>query len=152
MLRPPLEIIKTSVDSRVAAGVHLVTVRNRVLFFADTTVNIAPDAGTLAEIAILTARLARDFDMEPRIAMLSFSDFGSVRNDRTEVGRRAVEIVREREPGLLIDGEMRASTALVADVFEPQLSFQSPARGGQRADLPNLEAGNIGIQAGATTG
>ena len=55
--------------------------------------------------------------------MLSFSDFGSVRNDRTEVGRRAVEIVREREPGLLIDGEMRASTALVADVLNSNYPF-----------------------------
>ncbi|MEP6774611.1 MAG: phosphate acyltransferase, partial [Chloroflexota bacterium] len=146
VLRPPLEIIKTSIDSRVAAGVHLVTVRNRVLFFADTTVNIAPDAGTLAEIAILTAKLARDFDVVPRVALLSFSDFGSVRNDRTELARRAVEIVREREPGLLIDGEMRASTALVADVLNHNYPFNRLQEAANVLIFPNLEAGNIGYK------
>ena len=108
VLRPPLEIRKTSIDSRVAAGVHLVTVRNRVLFFADTTVNIAPDAGTLAEIAILTATLARDFDVVPRVALLSCSDFGSVRTDRTAVARRAVGVARGRGPGRGSGGEERA--------------------------------------------
>ena len=96
VLRPALQTCRVQrADCKVAAGVHMVTTRNRVLFFADTTVNIDPDSEKLAEIAILTARLARDFDVEPRIAMLSFSDFGSVRNARTEVVRHAVEIVRD---------------------------------------------------------
>lgn len=143
VLRPALQIIKTAPDCQVAAGVHLVTTHNRVLFFADTTVNIDPDAQTLAEVAILTARLARDFDIEPRIAMLSFSDFGSVRNKRTEVVRQAVQIVREREPGLAIDGEMRANTALVAEILNGTYPFNHLQEEANVLIFPSLEAGNI---------
>jgi malate dehydrogenase (oxaloacetate-decarboxylating)(NADP+) len=143
VLRPPLQIIKTAPDCKVAAGVHLVTMRNKVLFFADTTVNIDPDAETLAQVAILTARLARDFDVEPRIAMLSFSDFGSVRNARTETVRRAVELVREREPDLSIDGEMRANTALVEEILNTTYPFNRLQKEANVLIFPNLEAGNI---------
>jgi malate dehydrogenase (oxaloacetate-decarboxylating)(NADP+) len=143
VLRPALQLVGTAADCKVAAGVHLVTTRNRVLFFADTTVNIDPDSETLAEIAILAARLARDFDVEPRIAMLSFSDFGSVRNARTEVVRRAVEIVRAREPGLVIDGEMRANTALVGEILNGTYPFNRLREEANVLIFPNLEAGNI---------
>jgi malate dehydrogenase (oxaloacetate-decarboxylating)(NADP+) len=146
VLRPHLKFIKSSDESMLAAGLNMVSVGNGLLFFADTTVNIAPDAETLAEIAILTARLAVNFDVEPRIAMVSFSDFGSVRNDRTEVVRRAVEIVREREPDLLIDGEMRASTALAADVLNHNYPFNRLQEAANVLIFPNLEAGNIGYK------
>ncbi len=143
MLRPPLQIIKTAPDCLVAAGVYMVTTRNRVLFFADTTVNIDLDAEKLAEVAIMTARLARDFDIEPRVAMLSFSDFGSVRHPHTEIVRNAVEIVREREPGLAIDGEMRANTALVEEILNGTYPFNRLQKEANVLIFPNLEAGNI---------
>jgi malate dehydrogenase (oxaloacetate-decarboxylating)(NADP+) len=143
MLRPPLQIIKTAPDCLVAAGVYMVTTRDHVLFFADTTVNIELTAETLAEVAILTARLARDFDIEPRVAMLSFSDFGSVRNGRTETVRQAVEIVREREPGLVIDGEMRANTALVEEILNGTYPFNRLKKKANVLIFPSLEAGNI---------
>jgi malate dehydrogenase (oxaloacetate-decarboxylating)(NADP+) len=142
-LRPALQVIKTAPDCLIAAGVYMVTTRDRVLFFADTTVNIDLDAQRLAEVAILTARLARDFDIEPRIAMLSFSDFGSVRHPRTDVVRQAVEIVREREPDLTIDGEMRANTALVEEIMNNTYPFNRLQKEANVLIFPNLEAGNI---------
>jgi malate dehydrogenase (oxaloacetate-decarboxylating)(NADP+) len=146
VLRPPLEIIKTAPDCLVAAGVYMVTTRNRVLFFADTTVNVDLDAEKLAEVAILTARLARDFDVEPRVAMLSYSDFGSVRNSRTEVLREAVDIVRRREPELIIDGEMRANTALDVEILNGTYPFNLLQEEANVLIFPNLEAGNIAFR------
>jgi len=84
-----------------------------VVFFADTTVNIDPNAEQLAEIAILTADTVKQLDIEPRIALLSFSNFGSSRHPRSDKVARATEIVKERRPDLIIDGEMQADTALV---------------------------------------
>jgi malate dehydrogenase (oxaloacetate-decarboxylating)(NADP+) len=143
VLRPPLQIIKTCPDCNIAAGVYMVTTKNRVLFFADATVNIEMDAEKLAEIAILTARLAQDFNLEPRIAMLSFSNFGSVRHPRTEMVRQAVEIVRRRQPKLIIDGEMQADTALVTEFLEGMYSFNRLHQEANVLIFPNLEAGNI---------
>ena len=143
VLRPLLQVIKTCSDCKVAAGVYLVTTRNRVLFFADATVNIEMSAEKLAEVAILTARLVRDFNMEPRIAMLSFSNFGSVRHPRTEMVRQAVEIVRMREPDLIIDGEMQADTALVEEILNGDYPFNRLQKEADVLIFPNLEAGNI---------
>ena len=143
VLRPPLQIIKTAPGSTIAAGVYLVTVHNRVLFFADATVNIELDAGQLAEVAILTARLARDFDVEPRVALLSFSNFGSARHPRSDLVAEAVEIVRRREPGLRVDGEMQADTALVQETLNQTYPFNKLKQEANVLIFPNLEAGNI---------
>jgi len=145
-LRPPLQVIRTAPDTRTAAGVYLVATRHHVLFFADTTVNIDPEPETLAEIAILTARLARTFEIQPRIAMLSFSNFGSVRHPRADKVRRAVEILRRREPDMHVDGEMQANTALVEQILNRTYPFN---RLGAQANIlifPSLEAGNIGYK------
>jgi len=143
VLRPLLQVIKTRPDCKIAAGVYLVTTKDRVLLFADATVNVETDAEKLAEIAILTARLARDFDIEPRIAMLSYSDFGSVRHARTERVRRAVELVREREPNLIVDGEMQADTALVEEILNGGYPFNRLKKPANILIFPNLESGNI---------
>ncbi len=142
-LRPPLQIIKTAPDCSIAAGVYLVTLHNHVLFFADATVNIELDADKLAEVAILTARLARDFDVEPRVAMLSFSNFGSARHPRSEMVAQAVDIVHQREPGLRVDGEMQADTALVGDTLNQTYPFNKLKTEANVLIFPNLEAGNI---------
>ncbi len=142
-LRPPLQVVKTAPGCRVAAGVYLVTTRQRAFFFADTTVNIDPDAEKLAEVAILTARLAREFDIEPRIAMLSFSDFGSARHPRARIVQEAVEVVRERAPDLTIDGEMQADTAVVEEVLNGTYPFNRLKQPANVLIFPNLEAGNI---------
>lgn len=140
-LRPPMQIIRT--EAATAAGVCIMMTRNRVLFFADTTVNIDPDAENLAEIAILTAQLARDFGVEPRVAMLSYSNFGSVRNTRTEKVRQAVEILSEREPDLVVDGDMQADTALCEDILRSIYPFSRLQREANVLIFPSLEAGNI---------
>jgi malate dehydrogenase (oxaloacetate-decarboxylating)(NADP+) len=92
---------------------------------------------------MLTALLARDFDIEPRIGMLSFANFGSVRHPRTEVIREAIELVRRREPGLVIDGEMQANTALVDEVLNGLYPFNRLQKSANVLVFPNLEAGNI---------
>ncbi len=145
-LRPPLQIIRTAPEWTTAAGVYMVTLRNRVLFFADTTINIDPDAEKLAEIAILTARLATHFDIEPSIAMLSYSNFGSVRDSHTDKVRRAVEIVRRRAPQFDVDGEMQADTALVPELLKGTYPFSALRRPPNVLIFPNLEAGNIGYK------
>ncbi len=142
-LRPPLEIIRTVPGTTIAAGVYLVTTRNSVLFFADATVNIELDAVKLAEIAIRTARLAQDFDIEPRIAMLSFSNFGSVRHPHTEMVREAVEIVRQRRPDLIIDGEMQANTALSEEILNRTYPFNRLRQAANVLIFPSMEAANI---------
>lgn len=145
-LRPILEIIKTCPDCKTIAGVYLVTTKDRVLLFADATVNVETDAEKLAEIAILTARLARNFDLEPRIAMLSYSDFGSVRHPRTERVRQAVELVRKRDPNLVIDGEMQADTALLSEILNGGYPFNRLQEPANILIFPNLESGNIGYK------
>lgn len=142
-LRPILQVIKTCPDCKTIAGAYLITMRNRVLLFADATVNVETDAEKLAEIAVLTARLAKDFDIEPRIAMLSYSDFGGVRHARTERVRQAVEFVRKRAPGLIVDGEMQADTALLPEILNNGYPFNRLKEPANVLIFPNLESGNI---------
>jgi malate dehydrogenase (oxaloacetate-decarboxylating)(NADP+) len=146
-LRPPLQIIKTKVarqmPSAIAAGVYMVTLKNKVVFFADATVNIEPSAEELAEIAILTCELAQRFHVQPRVAMLSFSNFGSVRHPKAELVRQAVEIVRQQAPELIIDGEMQADTALVPEILNETYPFNALQGEANVLIFPNLESGNI---------
>jgi malate dehydrogenase (oxaloacetate-decarboxylating)(NADP+) len=145
-LRPPLQIIRTAPGTRTAAGVYLVATRHQVLFFADIAVNIDPDPDTLAEIALLTAHLAQSFEIEPRIAMLSFSNFGSVRHPRAEKVRQAVAILRQREPDLYVDGEMQVNTALVEEILNGTYPFNRLGAEANILIFPSLEAGNIGYK------
>jgi malate dehydrogenase (oxaloacetate-decarboxylating)(NADP+) len=144
VIRPALQTIAVKKGFRKVAGVYvLLTLKGDMYFLADATVNIEPGAEDLAEIAILAAEAARRFDQTPRVAMLSFSNFGSSRHPLSEKVKRAVEIVRQREPGLLVDGEMQADTAVTPEILESVYPF-SPMKGGANVLIfPNLEAGNI---------
>jgi malate dehydrogenase (oxaloacetate-decarboxylating)(NADP+) len=129
--RPVFQVLGTAEGVDRAAGVHMVALPNReLLFFADTTVNIDPDANTLAEIALLVADYAESLGVKPRIAMLSFSNFGSAPHPESEKARDAVEIVRSRRPGVEIDGEVQADVAvneaLLRDVY-PFSNLSAPA-------------------------
>jgi malate dehydrogenase (oxaloacetate-decarboxylating)(NADP+) len=111
-LRPCLQVVGAAEGGRVA-GLYMLALPDReLLFFADTTVNIEPDAPALAEIALQTAKFVRDLGIEPRVAMVSFSNFGSTAHEESVRVARAVELVREADPELEIDGEMQADTAL----------------------------------------
>ncbi|RKD88017.1 NADP-dependent malic enzyme [Halopiger aswanensis] len=144
-LRPPLQVIGTGEDT--AAGVYLLTVNNRVVFIADATVNQDPDAETLAEITRHTAALARRFDVEPRAAMLSYSDFGSVDNERTRKPREAARLLQDDvEVDFPVDGEMQADTAVVEDILEGTYGFSELDKPANVLVFPNLESGNIGYK------
>ncbi len=144
-IRPALQIIGVRPDVHKVAGLYMMVLKDRVLFFADATVNIEPTAEDLAEIALLCAKEVRRFDVEPRIAMLSFSNFGSTRHPLAEKVRQATEIVKNKMPELIIDGEMQADTAVVPEIIDEVYSF-SPLKGNEGANVlifPNLEAGNV---------
>jgi malate dehydrogenase (oxaloacetate-decarboxylating)(NADP+) len=144
VIRPALQVISVREGLHKVSGVYmLITPRGDVYFLADCTVNIEPAAEDLAEIAICTAEMARRFNVWPRVAMLSFSNFGSTRHRFAEKVRRAVDLVREREPWLMIDGEMQADTAVVAGIIEETYPFSTLKGGANVLIFPNLEAGNI---------
>ncbi|WP_435359407.1 NADP-dependent malic enzyme [Haloarchaeobius sp. DFWS5] len=146
-LRPPLQVIGTREDANYAAGVYMLTFKNRVIFCADTTVNQDPDSKVLAEVAEHTAALARRFNVEPRVAMLSYSNFGSVDNPGTRKPRRAAQMLRENPAvDFAVDGEMQADTAVVEEILEGTYDFAEFDEPANVLVFPNLEAGNIGYK------
>ncbi|WP_254545638.1 NADP-dependent malic enzyme [Halomarina pelagica] len=143
-LRPPLQVIGTAADANYAAGVYMLTFKNRVVFCADATVNLAPDEEVLAEIASHTAELARRFNVDPRVAFLSYSDFGSVRNEGTAKPRQAARMLRsDPDVDFPVDGEMQADTAVVEEMLTGTYSFSDLDEPANVLVFPNLEAGNI---------
>jgi malate dehydrogenase (oxaloacetate-decarboxylating)(NADP+) len=144
VIRPALQVISVREGLHKVSGVYmLITPKGDVYFLADCTVNIEPSSEDLAEIAICTAEMARRFNVWPRVAMLSFSNFGSTRHPLAEKIRRAVEIVRKREPWLMIDGEMQADTAVAPGILGETYPFSTLKDGANVLIFPNLEAGNI---------
>ena len=146
-LRPPLQVIGSAEDTETVAGVYMLTFKNRVVFCADTTVNQDPDAETLAEITRHTADLARRFNVEPRAAMLSYSNFGSVDNEGTRRSRDAVGLLHD-DPDIdfPVDGEMQADTAVVEEILEGTYEFSELDEAANVLIFPNLESGNIGYK------
>jgi malate dehydrogenase (oxaloacetate-decarboxylating)(NADP+) len=145
-LRPPLQVIGTDDDADHVAGVYLLTFKNRVVFCADTTVNQHPDADVLAEVTKHTADLARRFNVEPRAAMLSYSNFGSVRNEATDTIREAVSRLHGDGVDFPVDGEMQADTAVVEDILTDTYDFADLDAPANVLIFPNLESGNIGYK------
>jgi malate dehydrogenase (oxaloacetate-decarboxylating)(NADP+) len=146
-LKPPLQVVGTAPDADYVAGVYMLTFKNRVIFCADATVNQDPDADVLAEVAEHTADLARRFNVDPRVAMLSYSNFGSVDNEGTRKPREAARILRERDDvDVPVDGEMQADTAVVEDILRGTYEFSDLENAANVLIFPNLEAGNIGYK------
>ncbi|MFQ5552466.1 MAG: NADP-dependent malic enzyme [Thermoplasmata archaeon] len=142
-LRPALQVLGTKEGVRKVVGLYMITLKDRVLFFADATVNIDPSAEDLAEIAIAAAEAARRFDVHPRVAMLSFSNFGSTRHPLSDKVRQAVGLVRERAPDLEVDGEMQADTAVVYEILETTYPFTRLTGPANVLIFPDLEAANV---------
>jgi malate dehydrogenase (oxaloacetate-decarboxylating)(NADP+) len=142
VIRPALQIFHTRPGARKASGVYLVLVKSRVYFFTDATVNIDPDADTLSEIAILAADFARTLDIEPQVAMLSFSNFGSAPHPQSEKVSKAVELVRQKRPDIPVDGEMQADTAVVPEIVEQRYPF-SRVKDANVLVFPDLNSANI---------
>ena len=146
-LRPPLQVIGTAEDADYAAGVYMLTFKNRVIFCVDATVNQNPDEQVFTEITKHTAELARRFNVEPRAALLSYSDFGSVRNEGTNKVRKAAEELRaDPEVDFPVDGEMQADTAVVEEMLNENYPFSELDEPANILVFPNLEAGNIGYK------
>jgi malate dehydrogenase (oxaloacetate-decarboxylating)(NADP+) len=141
-IRPALQIIATRPDVHKVSGLYVIVTKRDVFLFADTTVNIEPSAEDLAEIALLSAEVAERFGLEPRVAMLSFSNFGSTRHPLTEKVRRATELVKERNPELMVDGEMMADTAVLPELLA-EYPFSTLRQKANVLVFPSLEAGNI---------
>ena len=142
-IRPALEVIPKKEGIQKVAGMYmLITAKGQLYFIADTTVNIEPTAEDLAEIAIMSADTVRSFDIEPRIAMLSFSTFGSSRHPLAAKVAAATELVRQRRPDLVVEGEMMADAAVTPEMLGdyPFCRLTGPAN---VLIAPSLEAGNI---------
>jgi malate dehydrogenase (oxaloacetate-decarboxylating)(NADP+) len=142
-IRPALEVIGPHPRSPLVSGMYMLVFERQVVFCADTTVNIDPTAEQLAQIGYAAARIVRTFGLTPRLAMLSYSNFGSVRNDDTTKMARAAALLRERDPSLMVDGEMQADTALDEHRLRTRYPFSVLTEPANILVFPNLSAGNI---------
>ena len=145
-LRPALQIIGIKDSVTRVAGLHMLFVKDRVFFLADTTVNIEPTPEELAEIAIGAAEVAREFHIEPRVAMLSFSNFGSVKHPFAKKVRRATELVKQRCPGLEIDGEMQVDAAVMPELMQEFFPFSTLKQTANVLVFPELQSANLGYK------
>ncbi|MBI5021860.1 MAG: NADP-dependent malic enzyme [Ignavibacteriales bacterium] len=142
-VRPALQIIGHKEGTDVVAGLYMLIFKNQIIFIADATVNIEPDAKQLAQIAMLTAEKVRQYDVEPRIAMLAFSNFGSTRHPLADKMREAADIVKAKMPSLIIDGEMQADTAVSPEIINEIYPFSSLKGGANVLICPGLTSANI---------
>ncbi|MFW6192169.1 MAG: NADP-dependent malic enzyme [Gemmatimonadota bacterium] len=142
-LRPPLEVIGTGPEKRRVAGLYLMVFEDRLFFFADTTVNIEPTSEQMAEIAAQSADFVQRLGIVPRIAMLSFSNFGSSRHPEATKVRDAVGLVKDQRPDLMVDGEMQADTAVVREILREAYPFSDLKEPANVLIFPKLAAANI---------
>ncbi|MCP5064337.1 MAG: NADP-dependent malic enzyme [Ignavibacteriae bacterium] len=142
-IRPALESIGVEDGAKVVSGMHIVINNRKTFFFADTTVNINPDAETLADIAIRAARTVKEFDIVPKVAMISFSNFGSAKNVHSQKIKNAVEIIKAKEPNLIVDGEMQLDTAVNPEIAGKRFPFSQIKGNANVLIFPNLHSGNI---------
>ena len=143
-IRPALQVIKVRHDVHRVSGLYVILSRKGdLLFLADCTVNIEPSAEDLAEIALCAAGAARRFQVEPRVAMLSFSNFGSTKHPLSDKVRIATELVKQRDPLLTIDGEMMADTAVTPEILEEHYPFSNLKGAANVLIFPDLQSANI---------
>jgi len=151
-IRPALQIIGTRPGVRKICGAYMMVFKNRTIFISDATVNIEPDAEDLADIALLTAEKALYMNVVPRVAMLSFSNFGSTQHPLTEKVRKAVEIIRKKAPNLVVEGEMMADTALDPDIVSEVFPFSEIKGDANVLICPDLTSANIAYKVLAKLG
>ncbi|SDK16243.1 phosphate acetyltransferase [Sediminibacillus albus] len=145
-VRPALQIIKTKPGIKKTSGVFIMVKEEEKYIFADCAINIAPDSQDLAEIAAASAETAQLFDIDPRIAMLSFSTKGSAKSEETEKVSEAVRIAKEQNPDLVVDGEFQFDAAFVPAVAEKKAPDSELKGNANVFVFPGLEAGNIGYK------
>ncbi|HZV80962.1 MAG TPA: phosphate acyltransferase, partial [Geobacteraceae bacterium] len=142
-IRPALEVIGKQQGLSSVHGLYMMVLKKGIYFMADTTVCIDPTAEELAETAILAAEKAKMLEIEPSVAMLSFSNFGSVHHPLTLKVKKATEIVKERAPELVVDGEMQSDTAVVSEILQKSFPFANLKEAANVLVFPDLNSGNI---------
>jgi malate dehydrogenase (oxaloacetate-decarboxylating)(NADP+) len=143
-IRPALQLLGLREGVKRVSGMYMLALERKAMFFADATVNIEPDSETLAEIAVNAGRAVREyFATEPRIAVLSFSNFGSVEHTQSSSAKEAVRLARLADPTLVIDGEMQADTALVPEIAREAFPMSAIQGDANVLVFPDLQAGNI---------
>ncbi len=151
-IKPALQCVGVKDGFKVVSGLYIVITKKDVFFFSDTTVNVNPTAEELAEIAISAADAAQAFDVEPKIAMLSFSNFGSTKYPDAVKVSQAVKIVKKLRPNLVIDGEMQADTAVVPEILQEVFPFSDLKTKANVLIFPDLNSGNIAYKLMARIG
>jgi len=143
-IRPALQIIGPDEGVNKIAGMYLLITKDGPLFFADTTVNLDPTPEELVDITLLVAKIVRRFKVHPRIAMLSYSNFGSTEGKSAEKMREATKLLHEQHPNLVVDGEVQANFALNPELMNDYFSFSKLTnKGANTLIFPNLSSGNI---------
>jgi malate dehydrogenase (oxaloacetate-decarboxylating)(NADP+) len=152
-IRPALQIVRMREGLHKVAGCYpMITHKGDLLFLADTSVNIDPSAEDLVEIALCAAHEARRFDVVPRVAMLSFSSFGSTSHPFCDKVRKAVELLHKADPTLIVDGEIMADAAVSPEILEQTYPFSSLKGGANVLVFPDLASANIACKLLATIG
>ncbi|WP_022850141.1 NADP-dependent malic enzyme [Limisalsivibrio acetivorans] len=141
-VKPLLETLPLEDGYSFPSGSYFMVFKDRVVLCADTTVSIDPSSEQLAQIALQSADTMRKFEMDAKVAMLSYSNFGSVRNAGTKKITEAIKLVKERKPELVIDGEMQADTAVYAPIAEEAFPFSEIKGDASVLVFPDLESGN----------
>ncbi len=151
-IKPALQCVGIKTGFKVVSGLYIVVTKKDVYFFADATVNVNPKADELAEIAISASDTVKAFDIDPKVAMLSFSNFGSAKYPESIKVKEAVKIVKNLRPDIIIDGEMQADTAVVPEIMERDFPFCSFKGRANVLIFPDLNAGNIAYKLMARIG
>lgn len=152
-IKPALRIIGTEQGVEKVAGMYILITKDGPIFFADTTININPSAEDIVEITLLTAKAVRQFNIRPRIALLSYSNFGSSNTESAMKMRKAVDILHAKHPDLLVDGEIQANFAFNPQMLKDNYPFSDLAGlGANTLIFPNLDAGNIAYKLMQTMG
>jgi malate dehydrogenase (oxaloacetate-decarboxylating)(NADP+) len=142
-IRPALEIIGRDTRYQKVSGMYILGTKKETYFLADTTVNINPTAEDLADITLQTVESTANFNIKPRVALLSYSNFGSTNGETPSKMKKALELIRKKNPDLMIDGEMQANTAVVPEILEETYPFSSLKGGANVLIFPDLNSGNI---------
>ena len=143
-IKPALQIIGTEEGINRVAGMYMMMTQKGPVFFGDTTVNVNPSVQELVDITVLIERSVRQFNISPRVAMLSYSNFGSNMGPIPEKTRETVQILHEKYPEMLVDGEMQANFALNPDLLNDNFPFSTlKGKPANTLIFPNLESGNI---------
>jgi len=142
-IRPALEIVGKESRFNVVSGLYVVITKSNVYFLADTSVNVNPTPQDLSDITIQASEFCKSFDIKPKVALLSYSNFGSASGDSPKKMKSALSIIKKRVPDLMIDGEMQADTAVVPEIIENDFSFSELKNGANVLIFPDLNSGNI---------